>query len=36
MYERNFESQVQITGWCAPWEIANRAEYLVLQAMQFQ
>jgi hypothetical protein len=29
------ESRVQIANRCAPWKIANGAENLVLQALQF-
>jgi hypothetical protein len=26
---------MQFANWCAPWKIANDAENLVLQALQF-
>jgi hypothetical protein len=35
MYEWHFESHVQIANRGAPWKIANCAEFLVLQALQF-
>jgi hypothetical protein len=27
---------MQFSDWCAPWKVANGAEKLVLQALQFQ
>jgi hypothetical protein len=27
---------MQFSDWCEPWKIANGAESLVLQALQFQ
>jgi hypothetical protein len=33
---RNIESLMQFSDWCAPWKVANRAESLVLQVLQFQ
>jgi hypothetical protein len=35
VYIRKFESRVQIVDLCAPWKIANGAENLILQALQF-
>jgi hypothetical protein len=33
---RNLESHTHIADWCAPREIANSADNLILQALQFQ
>jgi hypothetical protein len=27
---------MQFSDWCAPWKVANGAENLVLQVLQFQ
>jgi hypothetical protein len=32
----NLESHIHVTGRCAPREIANGEENLILQALQFQ
>jgi hypothetical protein len=35
-YVWNFESHIQFPGRCAPWNVTNGEDKLVLQALQFQ